>query len=66
VLKLLDQRKQANLQWLQNPSQSNGDNLNSVKHETGRTSSNIKREDLKEKFAELHTNSKNRNITDFC
>jgi hypothetical protein len=27
--KLLDQRKQAKLQWLQNPSQINGDDLNS-------------------------------------
>jgi hypothetical protein len=26
-LKVLDQRKQAKLQWLQNPSEINGDNL---------------------------------------
>jgi hypothetical protein len=31
--KLLDQRKQAKLQWLQNPSKINGDNLNNVKRE---------------------------------
>jgi hypothetical protein len=29
--KLLDQRKQAKLQWLQNSSEINGDNLNNVK-----------------------------------
>jgi hypothetical protein len=27
---LLDQRKQAKLQWLQDPSEINGDNLNNV------------------------------------
>jgi hypothetical protein len=29
--KLLDQRKQAKLQWLQDPSEINGDNLNNVR-----------------------------------
>jgi hypothetical protein len=28
--KLLDQRKQAKLQWLRNPSKINGDNLNRI------------------------------------
>jgi hypothetical protein len=28
--KFLDQRKQAKLQWLQNPSEINGDNLNNI------------------------------------
>jgi predicted metallo-beta-lactamase superfamily hydrolase len=28
--KLLDQRKQAKLQWLQDPSKINGDNLNNI------------------------------------
>jgi hypothetical protein len=32
--KLLDQRKQAKLQWLQDPSEINGDNLNGTKSET--------------------------------
>jgi hypothetical protein len=31
--KLLDQRKQAKLQWLQDPSEINGDNLNNVRRE---------------------------------
>jgi hypothetical protein len=47
--KFLDQRKQAKLQWLQNPSQTNGDNLISIRCETSRTSRNKKREYLKEK-----------------
>jgi hypothetical protein len=31
---LLDERKVAKLQWLQNPGQTNGDNLNNVRCET--------------------------------
>jgi hypothetical protein len=34
--KLLDQRKQAKLQWLEDPSEINGDNLNNVRHESSR------------------------------
>jgi hypothetical protein len=30
--KLLDQRKDAKLQWLQDPSEINGDNLKNVRH----------------------------------
>jgi uncharacterized protein YaaR (DUF327 family) len=41
---LLDQRRQAKLQWLQNPSQTNGDNLNNVRCETNRTFRDEKRE----------------------
>jgi hypothetical protein len=33
---LLGQRKQAKMQWLQNPSQSNLDNMNSARHEASR------------------------------
>jgi hypothetical protein len=29
--KLLDQRKQAKLHWLQDPSEMNGDNLNNIR-----------------------------------
>jgi hypothetical protein len=31
--KLLDQGKQAKLQWLQDPSEINGDNLNNIRYE---------------------------------
>jgi hypothetical protein len=33
---LLDQRKEATLQWSQDPSEVNGDNLNNVRHEASR------------------------------
>jgi hypothetical protein len=50
---------------LQNPSQTNGDNLNNVRCETNRTFRNRKREYLKDKIKELETNCKNRSIRDF-
>jgi hypothetical protein len=34
--KLSDQRKQARLQWLQDPTQINGDNLNATRRESSR------------------------------
>jgi uncharacterized protein YaaR (DUF327 family) len=60
--KLLDQRKQDKLQWLQDPSEINGDNLNIVRCEDSRHFRNKKREYLKNKINELATNSKNKNI----
>jgi hypothetical protein len=51
--KLLDQKKQVKLQWLQNPNEINGDNLN-----------NKRREYLKGKIHELAMNSKNKTIKD--
>ncbi|PNF31288.1 hypothetical protein B7P43_G12666, partial [Cryptotermes secundus] len=62
--KLLDQRKQAKLQWLQDPSELNGDNLNNIRRETSRHFRNKKREYLKDKIDELAMNSKNKNIRD--
>jgi hypothetical protein len=62
--KSLDQRKQSELQWLQDPSEINGDNLKNVRRETGRHFRNKKREYLKGKINELATNSKNKNIRD--
>jgi hypothetical protein len=50
-LKLLDQRKQAKLQWLQNPSQTNGANLNNVRCETSKTLTNKEKEYLEEKLS---------------
>jgi hypothetical protein len=57
--KLVDQRKQAKLQWLQDPSEVNGDNLNNVRREASRHFRNKKKEYLKDKINELATNSKN-------
>jgi hypothetical protein len=62
--KLLDQRKQAKLRWLHNPSKINGDILNNVRREASRYFRNKKREHLKDKINELATNSKNKNIRD--
>jgi hypothetical protein len=62
--KLLDQRKQAKLQWLQDPSEINGINLNNVRCEARRYFRNKKREYVRDKINELATNSKNKNIRD--
>jgi hypothetical protein len=62
--KLIDRRKQAKLQWLQNPSQEKGDNMNNVRREASRTFRTKKMEYLKNKINELETNSKNNNIRD--
>jgi hypothetical protein len=61
---LLYKRKQAKLQWLQDPSEINGDNLNNINRETSGHFRNKKAECLKDKIDELETNSKNKNITD--
>jgi hypothetical protein len=42
-LNLLDQRKQAKLQWLPDPSEINGDNLNNKRREVSRYFRNKKR-----------------------
>ena len=57
-LGFLDQRKQAKMQWVQDPSQSNVDNLNSVRHEVSRHFRNKKKAYLRAKIEELETNSK--------
>jgi hypothetical protein len=63
-LKLIDQWKQAKLQWLQNPNQINRDNLQNLRHDTSRIFRNKKREYLKGKINEVETNNKNKNIRD--
>jgi hypothetical protein len=60
--KLLHRRKEAKLQWLQDPSEIIGDKLNNVRHEASRHFRNKKRDYLKNKIKELPTNSKNKNI----
>jgi hypothetical protein len=46
--RLLYQGKEAKLQWLHDPSEINGDNLNNVRHEPSRYFRNKKREYLKD------------------
>jgi hypothetical protein len=62
--KLLHQRKQPKLQWLQDPSEINGDNWNKVRHGASRYFRNKKREYLKDNINELAMSSKNKNIRD--
>jgi hypothetical protein len=61
---LLDQRNQAKLQWLQDPSEINGDNLKNVRCQASRHFWNKKKEYMKNKIDELVTNSKKKNIRD--
>jgi hypothetical protein len=61
-LELLYETKQAELQWLHDPSEINGDKLNNVRPEASRHFRNKKREYLQGKINELETNSKNMNI----
>jgi len=63
-LGFLDQRKQAKMQWVQDPSQSNVDNLNNIRCEASTHYRNKKKEYLKAKIEELETNSKIINIRD--
>jgi hypothetical protein len=60
--KLFDRRKQAELQWLQDPSEANEDNLIDVRREASGHFGKKKREYLKDKINELGSNSNN--ITD--
>jgi hypothetical protein len=61
---LLYERKQAKLQWVQDPSEITGGHLCSVRCEVSRHCRTENREYLKDRINELATNSKNKNITD--
>ena len=50
------------MQWVQDPNQSNVDNLNNVRHEASRHFKNKKEDYLKAKIEELESNSKIKNI----
>jgi hypothetical protein len=52
-LKLVDRRKQAKLQWLQDPSVVSEDILSNVRRESSRHFRNKEREYLKDKINEL-------------
>ena len=51
------------MQWIQDPSQSNVDNLNNIRRDASRHFRN-KKKDLKVKIEELETNSKINNVRD--
>jgi len=52
------------MQWLQDPNQSNVDNLNNVRREASRHFRKKKKEYLKAKIDDRDTNRKTKNITD--
>ena len=60
----LEKTKWAKMQWIQDPSQSNTDNLNNVRCEATRHFRNKKKAYLKAKIEDLEINSKNKNIRD--
>ena len=57
-LGISDQRKRAKMQLVQDPSQSNVDNLNKVRREVSRHFRNKKKACLRAKIEELETNNK--------
>jgi len=63
-LGFLDQSKWAKMQWIQDPSQSKVDNLNSVRHEVSRHFRKKKKAYLRATIEELKINSKIQNIWD--
>jgi hypothetical protein len=65
-LGVLDQRKQAKMQWIHDPRQSNVDNLNNVRRDASRHFRNKRKAYLKAKTAKLETDSKIKNIRDLC
>ena len=62
-LYFLDERKQAELQWVQNPSQNNVDNLNNVRSEASRHFRN-KKAYLRAKIEDLETKCKIKKMRD--
>jgi hypothetical protein len=61
---LVDRRKQAKLQWLQDPSEANEDNLCDVRRAASRHFGNKKREYMRDRIDKLESNSMNKNIRD--
>jgi hypothetical protein len=62
-LGILDSRKHAKMQWIQDPSQSNED-MNSARHDANRHFRNKKKSYLKAKTEEPETNSKTETFRD--
>ena len=58
VLGFLDQRKRVKMQCIQDPSQSNVNNLNNVRRDVSRHFKNKKKAYLRAKIEELETNIK--------
>ena len=54
------------MQWVQDPSQGNVDNLHNARSEATKHFRNKKKENLKAKLNELETICKNKSIRDLC
>jgi hypothetical protein len=63
-LGFLGRRKKAKMQWMQDPRQSNVENLNKVSRDASRHLRNKKKAYMKAKIEELETNSKLENVRD--
>jgi hypothetical protein len=64
MLRITRSKKQAKLQWPQDPSEINWDNLNKARDGASRYFRNKKREYLKDEIKDLVTNSKNKSFRD--
>jgi hypothetical protein len=64
MFKIIRSKETSILQWLQDPSEINGDNLINIRHEASKHFGNKEREYLKDKINDLEMNSKNENIRD--
>ena len=54
------------MQWIQNPSRRNVDNLNNIRYDASKHFRNKKKAYLKVKIEELETNSKINKVRDLC
>jgi hypothetical protein len=63
-LGFLGKRKEAKMQWVYDPSQSNVDNLNNVRREARRHLGNKQKKYLKPKIDELENSNTIKNISD--
>jgi hypothetical protein len=63
-LGFLDRRKEAKMQWMQDPRQSNVENLNMVRRDASRHLRNKKMAYMKAKIQELKANSKLKYVRD--
>jgi hypothetical protein len=62
ILRMKASMEARKLQWLQDPSEINRDNLNNIRCETSRHFRTKMREYLKDKINEIVTNTKNKSI----
>jgi len=58
MFRFLDQRKKAKTQWIQDPNQSNVDNVNMIRREVSRHFRNKKKAYLRAEIEELETYNK--------